>query len=808
MKVLLVLLFGLFLFDASAQQGLITGTVIDDKIKPLEGASLQLSRLPDTVILAQSRTGKEGGFQFSGLPFGYYRLRISYIGLASLQIDSIYLRPDRYDFNLNDLTLHAAADPGKMDEVIIYAEKSLIQSKDGNITFNAGESALSSGSSAGELLNSVPLVTKDPNGKLLVRGKEPKILIDDKPVELNLQQLQDLLESMPGSSIEKIEVMTNPPPQYANEQGGVINIVTKKGTIGKSGRLALNAGSRGEAGVNASFNYRKQGLALNLVGGMAANVFEGEGYSRRINQYTDSTNYFDTDNNYRNKNLRPNFRAQLNYDINKKQALNVAVQYNGNRADNTNLTRYTNRNRHGEIYRLSEREIGTEATGDNPAINFSYLLRTKKPGESIRITGDLNASNNEITRDFYQQFFFNNGQANGIDSTQEQINENKSAGQSYRLAYELPFSKSRTYLSFGSFYTRNRSDVDVHASYRKKSDGSWASLPSLENSFLYRQQIINGRASIKKVFKDYFSATVGINAERTAIRFDLYQTGDVANNNYWSWLPFASLNRNWKDRLNLTFSYRRTIRRPGIYELNPTVDFSDPYNIRFGNPDLLPSTAHNFDLVLGKTVKSFYANLGLGYNLVQDIYNQVRTLTSNGKTEITWQNISGRKEYELSTWSGYTVTKDLRFNLSASYTYNEYGSFDREVRKYRNGGSLTSNLNTNYIVSDRTTITGSFTFNKFANPQGLVRSSVSMNLGAQTKLMQKRLVLALNLIDPFFQQQNRTFTYGPNFSLESYSSTQTRNIRVSIAYNFSKRPKKASLKLPESLRKSNPPARS
>jgi outer membrane receptor for ferrienterochelin and colicin len=47
-------------------------------------------------------------------------------------------------------------------------------------------------------------------------------------VELNLQQLQDLLESMPGSSIEKIEVMTNPPPQYANEQGGVINIVTKK----------------------------------------------------------------------------------------------------------------------------------------------------------------------------------------------------------------------------------------------------------------------------------------------------------------------------------------------------------------------------------------------------------------------------------------------------------------------------------------------------------------------------------------------------------------------------------------------------
>ena len=32
---------------------------------------------------------------------------------------------------------------------------------------------------------------------------------------------------MPGSMIERIEVMTNPPPQYANEPGGVINIITK-----------------------------------------------------------------------------------------------------------------------------------------------------------------------------------------------------------------------------------------------------------------------------------------------------------------------------------------------------------------------------------------------------------------------------------------------------------------------------------------------------------------------------------------------------------------------------------------------------
>src|SRR4030095_7807176 len=146
----------------------------------------------------------------------------------------------------------------QMEEVVVYAEKPLIQSKDGNITFNASESPLSAGSNASELLKNVPLVTTDPDEKVLLKGKEPKILIDDKPVELNQQQLQDMLESMSGSMVERIEVMTNPPPQYANEQGGVINIVTRKGKVGMNGRVSVSGGTRGEGNLNGNFSYRKQ----------------------------------------------------------------------------------------------------------------------------------------------------------------------------------------------------------------------------------------------------------------------------------------------------------------------------------------------------------------------------------------------------------------------------------------------------------------------------------------------------------------------------------------------------------------------
>lgn len=784
-------MIGFEAFGQSNNLGIIIGNVLDEKKKALESATVQLTNLKDPQQKKLALTDRDGAFQIVSIPFGYYSLKISYVGFNTLTIDSIYFRADRYDFNMNDIILTAkSTDSNTMEQVVIYAEKPLIQSKEGNITFNAGESALSAGSNASELLTVVPLVTKDPDGKLLVRGKEPKILIDDKPVELNLQQLQDLLESMPGSSIEKIEVMTNPPPQFANEQGGVINIVTRKGSVGKSGRISFFAGTRGQRGVNGSFNYRKQGLSININAGDAGNVFDGNGYSRRQNLFMDSINYFNTDNNYRNKNTRPNFRGNINYDINKYNSLNLVLQYNQNNYKNHSITENTNLNNNKDITRLSERKLGNSGESYNPGINLSYTLKTKRPGETLRLINDYNYSTGETHRNFYQQYFYADHTPNGKDSSQQQVTSNNSNNYSSRLNYDLPLNNKKTFLSAGSFYSISNARINSDASYLRKSDLNWVPLSALINQFKFRQQVNTFRGSVKQVLGEKTSTTAGISAEYTHFNFNLFKTGVEASNSYWSYLPFINFNKTWNQKTNVTFSYRKTIRRPGSNELNPTVDSADAYTIRTGNTNLKPSLAHNFDLVLGRTVNSFYANIGLGYNIVDDVFAQIRTRLSDTTTQITWENISGRKEYELSTWSGYTLNKHTRVNLSASYSYNTYSSFDKEVRKYRNGGSFTSNLNGNYVWRDLYTATGSFTFNRFANPQGTVKSSLSMNVGLQAKLLNKKLIVTANVIDPFSQQKNHSFTYGTNFNLENYSSTQTRNYRLTIGYNFSRSQKK------------------
>ncbi|HEX6846754.1 MAG TPA: outer membrane beta-barrel protein, partial [Chitinophagaceae bacterium] len=752
--------------------GIITGNVLDSSnSKALANVSVQL--IGPTKKNTQV-TDKNGAFFFNDLPFGYYSLKISYVGHASLRIDSIHIRAERADFNLANIFL--AANSTELESVVVYAEKPLIQSKDGNITFNAGESALSAGSNASELLNNVPLVSKDPNGKILVRGKEPKILIDDKPVELNLQQLQDLLESLPGSSIEKIEVMTNPPPQYATEQGGVINIVTRKGKVGMGGRLSVTAGTRGEGTINGSFNYRKNKFSINVSAGTAANRFNGFGDSERKNIYPDSVNYLKTQNEFLNKSLRPYLRLNMDYQISKYQDLHFEFNYNQNDFSNRNITEYTNLNRFNEIYKLSERTIRSEGDNYNPGSNITYTIKGRQAGEQFRIMAGTNFSLNENERIFYQQYFNPDHTPNGIDSLQTQITESKNIYYNIRLSYEKPLIANKTFLSVGAAYHRSNSHIEVDASYLKKPDKIFVPLEVLSNNFKFHQGVTNMRTSVKQILGEKFSATAGIAAENTNINFDLLKMGTKVGNDYWNFLPFANINKGWDD-LNITLSYRRTIRRPGINELNPTIDFSDPYNLRYGNPGLHPSLAHNFDLVIGRTRPKYFLNVGLGYNKVEDIFAQIRTLLNEGKTQITWENISHRQEYEISTWNGFTIRKKLKINWSASYTYNQYSDYDKEVRKYRDGGSFTTTLNGHYSIKDTWNFTGNFTSNRFGNPQGSVNWNLSMNMGVQKKFFNKKFIVTLNFIDPFRNQVTNSHTYGSNFEVRSFNTTQTKNYR-------------------------------
>jgi hypothetical protein len=750
--------------------------------RAVTGATVELLVFGDAAKGRTTTTNGNGEFSFSNLEIGVYQLKISNVGFNTLTIDSIRLRPERNDFSLNDLKLTSKST--EMTAAVVYAEKPLVQSKGGNLTFNAAESPLSAGSSANELLKNVPLVSTDADGNLTVRGKQPKVLIDEKPVNLNARQLQDFLDALPGNMIEKIEVMTNPPPQYANEEGGVINIVTRKGKIGIGGRLSVYGGTRGEAGTGFNGNYRDKRLAINLSGGIGYNEFVGDGWSKRQNIYPDSTNFLNTTSNFKNRNTRPNGRLSIDYDLDKSNFINVVAQINTNDFRNRNFTEYTNSNGAGSIYQISDRNKFSTGHNVNPNVSVTYRHKGDQPGEDFQVIASYDHSSNLIHRDFNQPYYYADHTPTGVDSVQQQDNNSWIKGYNVRADYNRPLIGQKTFLYLGSYYNYSGNLVDVSTKFLNKADSTFVLSDPLSSNLRFTQTITDFKGSLKQVFGNGFSLTAGTSLERTRVSFDLYSLKKDTANHYWNWLPFANFNKTWESQWSVTLVYRRTIRRPGLGELNPSVDYSDPYNIRFGNPGLQASTAHNFDFYLGKNSSKFYLNYGVNFNKVQDIFSQIQTLQPDGVTQTTFQNISQRSEVGTSAWTGYTFSRAFRVNLGASYNYNIYSDYDHDTNNYHDGGSLYSNFNLTWTPTRLWNITGSCLFNRYANPQGASSSYVSMNMGVQRKFFDKRFIVTLNITDPFVQQHGVSHTYGTDFNLESYSSSQTRNFRLTLSYDL------------------------
>lgn len=798
--------FFIFLFiagTAQAQQtasrekpklGIIVGNLVEySSGKAVSYARVDLYHHSSDTVLVSTISDKNGAFEFNGLGFGYFSLVARSMGLADTRLDSIYLRTDRYDFNIGDLKMKESSNA--LNEVIVYSEKPLIENKDDKLTYNVGESALSSGSSTAEILKNIPLINNDPNGKILLKGKEPKILIDDKPTELNAQQLQDLLESLPGSSIDKVEIMSNPPPQYATETGGVINIITKKGKIGWVGRVNLSAGTRGEGNFSTNISYRNKKISLNQSIGMGASKIGGHSYSNRQNFYTDSSNYFNTTGSFLNKNLRPNLRTQLDYEMNKNNLAGLVYQGNLNLFDNKSNNSYTNLNRFGEVYKISTRDNESKGNGYTHALTLSYTYKGKKNlAEVLRLILSGNISKNDNDRDFFQQFLNPGYIPTGIDSVQTQYFNSKNRSASARLEYTKPLRLKGSSFSGGVSYLLSDYHNYLNTAFQRKSDGVLVPNDLLSNDFFFVQNIFTARGGFSFLFPGNIRLTAGAQAEQTSMSFDFIK-GNVSNvkNEYWNILPNATLRKEFDKTLNTSLVYRATIRRPGINELNPNVDYGDPYNLRFGNPFLLPSLSHNFDWNFSWMKGKYYINTSLGFNKVKNVFNNIRTLADGGKTQITWLNIADRNEYEASAFGGYTFTREFRMNASVGYTFNEYSEREKLLYNYRNGGTFYTSVNYTFTPSNVWNFEGSARYNSFANPQGRSRSNINLNLGVQRKFFDRRLILAFNVVDPFTPQQYVTVTNGQRFTVESFNATSTRNYRLSVSYQLNRLVQKSTL---------------
>ncbi|MEX0636535.1 MAG: outer membrane beta-barrel family protein, partial [Ferruginibacter sp.] len=540
----------------------------------------------------------------------------------------------------------------------------------------------------------------------------------------------------------------------------------------------------GEAGLNGSYSYRKNKWNLNMNAGLTYSQFLGNSYSVRNNMYADSSNFFKTNGNNQSNSIRPNSRVSVNHDFNKKHSINVAAVYNANSNDGLSATEYSNINRFDELYRLSNRSVNNVVMSKNFSGTLAYTFKINAVGEVLRVTGNAASSKTDNDRYFFQQFLSIDSGKVMADSTQQQLTKINNRTYAIRVNYDKPLRDKKTLLSFTAAAQRLHTHNMLQSAYRRKSDSVLVTSDLLSNEFEFFQQIYSLNSSVRYLFWPDFSVTVGLQQEWGSTNFDIVNNSTDYKNTNYSLLPSFTINHKWDNGYSLLGSYKRSIQRPGIGQLNPSIDYSDPYNIRFGNPFLLPYFSDNFDLIGGYWSKKFNLNLSVGYNALQQIYSSIRQLQPDGKTQTSWFNLSGRNEYEASIWGGVNFGKKWKLSANSRYVYNVYSNYDQDVNNFRNNGGINTSVNFSYIHSSLFSMNGNFNYNRFANPQGTVRNNVRMTLGAQYKFFNKNLTVGFAIVDPFRQQQIRNYIQAPNYNLETFSVSNTRNFRITAAYTI------------------------
>ncbi|MBR4492470.1 MAG: TonB-dependent receptor, partial [Bacteroidales bacterium] len=196
--------------------GSVRGVVTDQgNSSPMEYVTVRVLEQPGNKLVKGTITDVSGAFRITGLAAGNYRLLLTYTGYDSLSKD-FTVTAAAPDVRLRQMQMRPLSK--QLKGVNVVTQQSQMTLEVDKKVFNVGQDLTKSGSSASELLETIPSVEVDNEGGISLRGNtNVTIWIDGKPSGLTADNQGQILEQMPAENIDRIEVITNPSAKYSPE---------------------------------------------------------------------------------------------------------------------------------------------------------------------------------------------------------------------------------------------------------------------------------------------------------------------------------------------------------------------------------------------------------------------------------------------------------------------------------------------------------------------------------------------------------------------------------------------------------------
>lgn len=766
--------------------GTMTGVIKDAKSgNPIEYANFALFKKRDSSVAAGSVSATDGTFSIKNLSYGFYYAKVTFIGYETKVIDSLIIRPKASDLDLGEILLSAKV--YTTGDVVVAGEKDYMVNTLDKKVINVSKDLTSLGGTAVDVMQQIPSVTVDADGGVSLRGSSNiTILIDGRPSGLVGLSSEDVLTQIPASSIESIEIVTNPSARYDPEgTSGIINIILKKqGNSGYNGNVQANAGTGDKYNGSLNGNLRFDGV--NFFGSYdnRINAFNGTSSSNRVNNINNITTYVNQNGTTNSDMVHQSGNLGFDWYMSEKSTLslsgnirNMDMKHNSTMEDRTldatqSLTRFFDR----------DVEFERDVISYNAAMNF----RTFFASRANDLVVDLSYSDNAMNRDdLTEQKTFS-----GMDlitplftTLRKSFAKNTNKMFVGELNYALPLSQTEK-LEMG--LKSNIKDLGTRNDYEvfDAATQSWVIQPLQKNYYDYDEQVHAGYATYSGAFSS-FAYMAGVRVEQVYSEGKVLNTGQNFEKDYFSVYPSLHLRQDFGAGQELQISYSRRVQRPNNRSLNPFVDYSDSLNVDAGNPDLKPEYSNSLELAYQNFWNKTSFNGTIYYRQTNDVISRVSTLLNNGTTFTKPENIAKTASYGLELVGVHPVADWWRVTANLSYFKTEF-----------DGGTLRPDLtSSNYSWMAR--LNQSFTpmpdlsMQLMANyrapmvmAQGKMSEQYGVDVAVKKDFLEGKLSVTFRVSDIFNTRSFDSETIGSNFFVKNYRKMDTRVAFLGISFRF------------------------
>jgi outer membrane receptor protein involved in Fe transport len=767
--------------------GSITGKVIDEKSIPVEFVNVYLTSVDDTTkIINGSVTDNYGDFSLSKVPFGDYYIHFHFIGFVKHK-QQASLNADLNKLVLPDVRLKF--DATSLSEVEVTSYRKMMQKTEEGIVVNASENITQIGGTAADLMKNMPGVQLGAEGEITLRGKSPLILINGRVSGIGGVDRVTNLEQIPASTIDRIEIITNPSAKYdADAEGGIINIVLKNNTsLGTNGAIALGGGFGARYRINGSFllNHNTEKWDLGLA-------YDNWFTTRTRNVNRDRIQY-DSDDQYYLIQTREDERTiqtqtarfNIGYTPNEKNSFRLDGIWLFEGQDNletivstteTSLQEFTSRNSRfsNEIRRFNTGELlfnYARNLNQNRVLNVDVSSAIEYNRENTDIsTENLSEQNIEIGDPYLQKTHF-----------YEDANLTN-----FAINYVHPVKESGTIETGYKTILRFINDDYLRSN---EENGSYITDSAHTDIFRFNEQIhaiyLQYTGWIGTQQEPEWKYHVGVRAEPVWNDGNTVQTTYGFSNDYFHLFPSASIIYYTAKQNSLKLAYSKRINRPTIGQYSPFIDITDSLNVWSGNPDIQPELSHAVEITSNYEFKNGSIASSLFYRQTSNSIFPYTVVDSSGVSTTRPENFGKSYTYGMEAVLNYSLINFWTVNFDASL-------YEQRIEQDDQLFNVPKNLLTGYVkfINDfnlwkygKLQVTINYT-SPVVIPQGTKKEVFFIDFGFQQKILKGQGRLALSVTDIFNSQRSESVISDYNFEYTNYRKVDTRAIMLIFAYTF------------------------